>query len=120
MKFMESFLANRPKAGAAESDGVLPPIEEVPYRDLLDGDDTFGGGVSRTGGFQSLRSALLEAGNVVEPRNEITPDPPAVEGHSIPEALESPTVEVVTNAGRIDKIVVTCTCCRRIELDCTY
>jgi hypothetical protein len=27
---------------------------------------------------------------------------------------------LITNNGRIEKVVVTCSCSRRIELDCTY
>lgn len=120
MKFMESFLANRPKVAAPESHAGLPPIEEVPYRDLLDGDDSFGGGLSRSGGFQSLRSALLEAGSVVQPKSEHSERIGVPDGSGEGKTLEAPTVELVTNAGRIEKVIVTCTCCRRIELDCSY
>ncbi|MEI6714548.1 MAG: hypothetical protein WCO60_12395 [Verrucomicrobiota bacterium] len=123
MKFMESFLANRPKVAAPEPQGDGIDVEGGAYGDLLDGDDGFGGGLSRSGGFQSLRSALLEAGNVVVPGAE----PPVNQmGHGNsdsqqePLVHQEPTVELVSNNGRIEKVIVTCSCCRRIELDCTY
>jgi hypothetical protein len=35
------------------------------------------------------------------------------------EAAE-PSVELITHEGRIEKVIVTCSCCRTIELECTY
>lgn len=34
--------------------------------------------------------------------------------------LSEPRIEVVNGDGRINRIIVTCTCCKRIELDCEY
>lgn len=36
------------------------------------------------------------------------------------EPLAEPQVEVVSDDGRIERIIVTCTCCKRIELSCEY
>ena len=40
--------------------------------------------------------------------------------HGAHDHSAEPTVELITNNGRIEKVVVTCSCSRRIELDCTY
>ena len=123
MKFMESFLANRPKVTAPESQIGESPLDEMPYRDVLDVDDGFGGGLSRSGGFQSLRSALLEAGSVVVPGSEPTIQHSHHRVSDLPQETieqQEPTVELVQSNGRIEKVIVTCSCCRRIELDCTY
>ena len=40
--------------------------------------------------------------------------------HGAHDHSTEPTVELITNNGRIEKVVVTCSCSRRIELDCTY
>jgi len=34
--------------------------------------------------------------------------------------LETPKIELVTQDGKIQRIIITCTCCKRIELDCEY
>jgi hypothetical protein len=36
------------------------------------------------------------------------------------EAETTPMIELVRNAGKVDRIIVTCTCCNRIELQCQY
>lgn len=36
------------------------------------------------------------------------------------EDLDAPVIELIQEAGKVSKIVVTCTCCRRIELECEY
>ena len=33
---------------------------------------------------------------------------------------ETPQIEVISQDGVIQKIIVTCTCCKRIELECQY
>lgn len=33
---------------------------------------------------------------------------------------DAPQVELVTRDGKIERIIVTCTCCERIELECQY
>jgi hypothetical protein len=37
-----------------------------------------------------------------------------------PARLTAPQVEVIEDAGQVRKIVVTCTCCERIEIECEY
>ena len=34
--------------------------------------------------------------------------------------LETPQIELVTHDGKIQRIIITCTCCKRIELECGY
>jgi hypothetical protein len=36
------------------------------------------------------------------------------------ETAASPQIELVQNGGKVDRIIVTCTCCNRIELKCQY
>jgi hypothetical protein len=31
-----------------------------------------------------------------------------------------PQIELVQNGGKIERIIVTCTCCKRIEMQCQY
>lgn len=120
MKFMESFLANRPKISASENPADEALAGDPSYGDLLDGDDGFGGGLSRGGGFQSLRTALMEAGNVVVPGAEPVRPQRSAEAEASTEHHGEPTVEVVSNNGRVEKIIVTCSCCKRIEIQCSY
>ena len=42
--------------------------------------------------------------------------PAAVE----PERLDAPQVEIVEEEGKVRRIVVTCTCCEKIEIECEY
>lgn len=37
-----------------------------------------------------------------------------------PELLDAPQIELVEENGVVQRIVVTCTCCRRIEIECEY
>jgi hypothetical protein len=37
-----------------------------------------------------------------------------------PERLEEPQVEIVEDGGKVRRIVVTCTCCEKIEIECEY
>jgi hypothetical protein len=93
------------------------PADGLAYRDPLEGAESFMAGLPQTGGFQSLKSALLEAGSVVDPADAHAPRRGSgAQGG----AAEEPTVEVITHEGRIEKVVVTCACCRKIELECTY
>ena len=36
------------------------------------------------------------------------------------ERLEAPQIEIVREAGQVRRIVVTCTCCEKITIDCEY
>jgi len=33
---------------------------------------------------------------------------------------DEPNIELVQNGGKVERIIVTCTCCKRIELKCEY
>ena len=63
----------------------------------------------RGAGFQPLfaahRAGLAAAGS--EPERES-------------EHLEAPQIEVVREGGQVRRIVVTCTCCEKITIDCEY
>ncbi len=37
-----------------------------------------------------------------------------------PERLEAPQVEIIEDGGKVRRIVVTCTCCEKIEIECEY
>jgi hypothetical protein len=37
-----------------------------------------------------------------------------------PERRAAPQVEVIEEEGRVRRIVVTCTCCEKIEIECEY
>jgi hypothetical protein len=126
---MDSYLANRPKMPASEHLETLDPSEGMAFRDPLDGAESFMSALPQTGGFQSLKSALLEAGSVLDAEevsraNRQKEAAAGLEAHGHgaghDHRLTEPTVELVTNNGRIEKVIVTCSCSRRIELDCTY
>lgn len=126
---MDSYLANRSKLPASEHLESLDPTEGMAFGSPLEGvDDSFMAGLPQTGGFQSLKSALLEAGSVVNPadinrasrQKEASSAVGALAPHEGHDHLAEPTVELVTHNGRIEKVIVTCSCSRRIELDCTY
>ncbi len=36
------------------------------------------------------------------------------------ERLEAPQVEIIEDGGKVRRIVVTCTCCEKIEIECEY
>lgn len=114
---MDSYLANRPKADPVSPFGGGLPADGLAYSDPLEGADGFMSGLPQTGGFQSLKSALLEAGSIVDPADAHSPRRGSG-AHGV--ATGEPSVEVITNEGRIEKVVVTCACCRTIELECTY
>jgi hypothetical protein len=63
---MDSYLANRPKMPASDQMESLDPTEGMAFREPMEGVDSFMSGLPRTGGFQSLKSALLEAGSVMD------------------------------------------------------
>jgi hypothetical protein len=125
---MDSYLANRPKMPGSDHMESLDPSEGMAFRDPLEGAESFMSALPQTGGFQSLKSALLEAGSVlnaeeVSRANRQKESAAGLEAHSHGaghDHLTEPTVELVTHNGRIEKVIVTCSCSRRIELDCTY
>lgn len=43
-----------------------------------------------------------------------------IEAQPEPELLDEPQVELVQENGKVQRIVVTCTCCKRIEIECEY
>ena len=113
---MDSYLSNRPKISSDAFDSSLP-VDGLAYGDA-GGHDSFMSSLPQTGGFQSLKSALLEAGSVVDPA-DAQRSQRAREASQTNQVAE-PSVEVITHEGRIEKVIVTCSCCRTIELDCTY
>ena len=125
---MDSYLANRPKLPDSDHLESLDPTEGMAFRDPIEGVDSFMSALPRTGGFQSLKSALLEAGSVMDAadvsrasrQKEAAAGASGAGAHGAHDHSEEPTVELITNNGRIEKVVVTCACSRRIELDCTY
>ncbi len=129
---MESFLANRPKLPGMDGFDSLDPAEGLAFGDATSGgSENFLAGLPQTGGFQSLKAALLEAGSVVDPadadRAQRSKEARGVAGH-LPHAVgeghethhAEPTVELIKNNGRIEKVIVTCSCSKKIELDCVY
>ncbi len=125
---MDSYLANRPKMRSSEHLESLDPSEGMAFRDPLEGAESFMSSLPQTGGFQSLKSALLEAGSVLDAselsranrHREATPGADPSGNHGDHSHMSEPTVELITNNGRIEKVIVTCSCSKRIELDCTY
>jgi hypothetical protein len=124
---MDSYLANRPKVTPSDEMESLDPTEGMAFREPMEGADSFMSALPRTGGFQSLKSALLEAGSVMDAAdiNRANRQRDASTGagsgaHGEHDHSGEPSVELITNNGRIEKVVVTCSCSRRIELDCTY
>ncbi len=43
-----------------------------------------------------------------------------LEGIPESEALDAPQIELVQDNGVVQRIIVTCTCCKRIEIECEY
>jgi hypothetical protein len=115
---MDSYLSNRPKVDAPAGFDAGMPADGLAFRDPMDGHDAFMSSLPQTGGFQSLKSALLEAGSVVNAADMHRQSQAKGALSDSPEA--EPSVELITHEGRIEKIIVTCSCCRTIELDCTY
>ncbi len=66
---------------------------------------------SASTGFQSLFAA--RAAGLASPRREIEP---VVETKK----LDAPEIELVEEAGQLRRIIVTCTCCEKITIDCEY
>ena len=95
---------------------AAPEVAAVPGGGFP-GMDMYGGGISAGAGFQSLRDALLEVGSVVDPSEVQKTNVGGGEMHS---HRGEPTVEAVTSNGRVEKIVVTCSCGERIEIECCY
>lgn len=118
MKFMESFLATRSKLPASEQGAEIPGVTVNGGLSLEESTDSVTG-VDRVGGFQSLKSALQGSRNVAGKHHSVAL---AVEvgGSTPPAAQVEPSVELIRNGDRVEKVIVTCSCCRRIELDCSY
>jgi hypothetical protein len=76
--------------------------------------------VARKGAMASASKAAepgfqpLFAPNVIEKSR--VQQPPVSET----QAADGPSVELVQNGGKVERIIVTCTCCNRIELQCQY
>ncbi|NBV87552.1 MAG: hypothetical protein EBS01_15080 [Verrucomicrobia bacterium] len=115
---MDSYLANRPKIDPVNAYDSGVSMDGLAYGDPIGGDH-FMAGLPKTGGFQSLKSALVEAGSVVDPAHMHTRQLRSKDGGKDVQPAE-PSVEVITHEGRIEKVIVTCSCCRTIELECSY
>lgn len=114
---MDSYLSNRPKVDPSAGFDAGLPADGLAFRDPMDGHDAFMASLPQTGGFQSLKSALLEAGSVLDPAAALRPNRSR---DALPGGQAEPSVELITHEGRIEKVIVTCSCCRTIELECTY
>jgi hypothetical protein len=93
---MESFFNQRAFASASAETGGTPPA-------------------SGPTGFHSLFTVLGNPSPAAAPAERTTA---AAAEHHAPGNV--PQIEVVQEGGRVTKIIVTCKCCERIELDCTY
>ena len=63
--------------------------------------------------FQSLFAA--RAAGLAQPEGSRR-----IEEIPVPEMLDSPRIELVEENGRAQRIIVICTCCKRIEIECEY
>jgi hypothetical protein len=88
---MNSFLENRPLAARNRKEGSISARKSEP-------------------GFHSL----APQGAAAPAPTSAPKPPPAAETEAMPQ------VELIENGGRVERIIVTCTCCNRIELQCQY
>ena len=90
---LQDFLSGRP---SINSDRSLPAVA-----------------AARDGGVQPLFAAraaeLASAGGARR-----------IEDVREPDLLDAPQIELAEENGRVQRIIVTCTCCKRIELECEY
>ncbi|HEX4666434.1 MAG TPA: hypothetical protein VH207_07535 [Chthoniobacterales bacterium] len=90
---MESFLQNRPALATASHYTLQPPVEP---------------------GFQPfLRPTLASEEEASTGAREPSGARSAAEQNE-------PQIELVNREGSVERIVITCTCCQRIELQCEY
>jgi hypothetical protein len=115
---MDSYLSNRPKMDSTAGFDAGMPADGLAYRDPMEGHDAFMASLPQTGGFQSLKTALMEAGSVMSASDLQRSN--HAKGALAEGQTAEPSVELITHEGRIEKVIVTCSCCRTIELDCTY
>ena len=88
---MNSFLENRPVAVRTDGKYTPPPKTEAGFHAFIP---------------QDAPAAAKPAPAPMAP-------PPA-------EMDNPPRVELVQNDGKVERIIVTCSCCNRIELQCKY
>jgi len=90
---LQDFLAGRP---SLNSDSAKPAVP-----------------AEREAGFQPLFAARAPA---------LTPAAGGRRIADVPESelLDAPQIELVEENGVVQRIIVTCTCCQRIELECEY
>jgi hypothetical protein len=98
---MESFLSNRSALTQSRN-----------------GADALARGVRPQNGFQSLFSTPGKEHEAVPVAENRIPSEP--ESQLTVEPLEEPEIQVVNGDGGIERIIITCTCCKRIELRCQY
>lgn len=76
----------------------------------LTNDSTATPAISRGGGeFQPMSPARF--GALAAPAAPPVPERPR---------LAEPQVEIIEDGGKVHRIVVTCTCCEKIEIECEY
>jgi hypothetical protein len=89
---MNSFLENRPMAARKDGSKVIAKTDS---------------------GFRSFISQ--DGAAAPSPATNFAPKPPPAA-----ETEPTPQIELIENGGRVERIIVTCTCCNRIELQCQY
>jgi hypothetical protein len=90
---MESFLQDRPSLASASRHPQPPALER---------------------GFQPFTPPASPSGKEASPKSTNPED--MIVGQDEGE----PQIELVNRDGRVERIVITCSCCKRIELQCDY
>jgi hypothetical protein len=66
------------------------------------------------------KSLTLPALHVPSPLNGAPPRKPAAPGPELTEVPPAPTVEVIKEGDKVVRLLVTCGCGQKIEVDCLY
>ena len=90
---LQDFLTGRPGAATARTPATDAAGPETGFQSLL-----------------TARTGDLPSGGTTR----------RIEARDAAEGLEAPEIEVVQEGGVVRRIIVTCTCCQRIELECAY
>lgn len=90
---LQDFLAGRPDVATERAPATSAGVPDTGFQSLL-----------------SARAANLPPSGGVR----------RIEGPDSGETLGAPEIELVQEGGVVRRIVVTCTCCQRIELECEY
>jgi hypothetical protein len=92
---LQDFLAGRPTIEGKGRPRTAPTTRDENFQPL------FGANARELGGSPAPR----QIGRIPEPE---------------PERLEAPQIELVEERGQVRRIIVTCKCCERIEIECEY